>query len=87
MIESLPLVKIYTTHFTFLTCLAPTILIHSKSLHCLAWDEAQGAYVETAELLGYKAVDWLGQIIAFGESRELAYENALEAISAALDER
>ncbi len=86
MIESLPLVKIYTTHFTFLTCLAPTILIHSKSLHCLAWDEAQGAYVETAELLGYKAVDRLGQIVAFGETRDAAYENALDAIVARLSD-
>ncbi len=53
--------------------------MYIEPLYRLVWDEAQGAYVETGELLGYKAVDWLGQIIAFGESREAAYENALDA--------
>lgn len=58
--------------------------VYIEPLYRLVWDEAQGAYVETPELLVYKAVDWLGQIIAFGESREGAYENALNTISAAL---
>lgn len=51
------------------------------------WDDTQGAYVETGELLGYKAVDWLGQIIALGETRDMAHENALEAVAATMDDK
>jgi hypothetical protein len=58
--------------------------INIEPLYRVVWDDTQGTYIETVELLGYKAVDWLGQIIAFGESREMAYENALEVVAAAL---
>ena len=57
-----------------------------EPVYRVVWSDAQGAYVETGELLGYKAVDWLGQILAFGESREMAYENALEVMATALDD-
>ena len=46
-------------------------------IYATVWQEDAG-YVETGELLGYKAVSARGEVLAFGESRNEAIENALE---------
>ena len=46
-------------------------------VYATVWQDDAG-YVETGELLGYKAVGAYGKVLAFGESREEAIENALE---------
>ena len=46
-------------------------------IYATVWQEDAG-YVETGELLGYKAGSARGEVLAFGESRNEAIEDALE---------
>lgn len=41
------------------------------------WSEE--GYVDTGELIGYRAVNERGQVLAYGESPQEAAESALEA--------
>ena len=60
--------------------------IYIEPLHRVVWDEVQGVYVETPEVYGFKSVDWQGHVLAVGETREEAYENALSEMSKALEQ-
>lgn len=42
------------------------------------WSEEEG-YIDSSELIGYKAVDERGQVLAYGETPGEAMENGLEA--------
>ena len=40
------------------------------------WSDEQGSYVPTTELIGYRTVSDRGDILGFGDTREIAVENA-----------
>ncbi len=43
------------------------------------WSEEDGRYIDSDERIGYVAVNHRGEAIAYGETREETFENALEA--------
>jgi hypothetical protein len=50
-----------------------------EPVYRLVWNEAAGEYQETGELIGYQALDAKGKVLAYGETRSEAWENAVEA--------
>ncbi len=46
----------------------------------MEWSEAEGMYISTHELLGYKVIGTDGKVLGYGETKSDAIEAAYEAL-------